>query len=135
MYRFDASRTGAPRVSCREVYDNDAVQKPSQVTAGSGTTPTLMGSDLVAIMDNADPEKVTVYRRARRVAGRRLLCTEAVFERRRSATENSLIGTDRSLVAENNQGYTGPAATEMGRTTAPGLTRVDVDRGQRGCEL
>src|SRR5829696_7840461 len=37
-YRFDASPAGAPRVTWREVYDNDGVQKPSQVTAGSGPT-------------------------------------------------------------------------------------------------
>src|SRR5829696_2439551 len=125
MYRFDASPPGAPRVTWREVYDNDGVQKPSQVTAGSGTIPTAMRRDLVAIMDNDDPEKVTVYRRAKRVSGSRLVCTEPVFEPGASATENSLIGTSRSLIAENNYGYTGPAATQMGRSTAPGLTRGD----------
>src|SRR5829696_626404 len=84
-------------------------------------------------MDNDDPEKVTVYRRAKRVSGSRLVCTEPVFEPRASATENSLIGPSRSLIAENNYGYTGPAATQMGRSTAPGLTRVDVDRARGRC--
>jgi len=133
MYRFDAGAGGGPSITWRAVYDNDRREKPSQVTAGSGTTPTVMGRDLVAIVDNADPEKVTVYRRAKRLSGRRLLCTEPVFARGRSATENSLIGTDRSLVAENNYGYTGPSATEFGRTTVPGVTRVDVDRGSGRC--
>ena len=133
LYRFDAAATGAPRITWREVYDNVRVEKPSKVTAGSGTTPDVMGRDLVAIVDNDDPEKVAVYRRAKRVSGRRLVCSEPVFERGRSATENSLISTDRSLVAENNYGYTGPLATQNGRSTAPGVTRVDVNRRTRRC--
>jgi hypothetical protein len=34
-------------------------------------------------------------------------------------------------VAENNYGYSGPAATEQGKTTTPGLERVDVDASGR----
>jgi hypothetical protein len=55
-----------------------------------------------------------------------------VFEEGAGATDNSLIGTARSLVVENNFGYTGPAATTGGSTT-PGLERVDLDRDGRGC--
>jgi len=36
-------------------------------------------------------------------------------------------------VAENNYGYSGPAATQGGRTTSPGLERVDVDRASGTC--
>ncbi len=133
MYRFDATAAGYPKTSWREVYDNDGQTKPSQVTAGSGTTPTLMGDDLVSIADNADPIKATFYKRGRNVRGRRLVCSEPLFERGRSATENSFIGTRSSIVAENNYGYTGPKATQMGRSTAPGLTRVDVDRRSGEC--
>jgi hypothetical protein len=41
-------------------------------------------------------------------------------------TDQSLIGTDDSMVVENNYGYSGPVATEFGATTAPGLARVDL---------
>ncbi|MDQ1741329.1 MAG: hypothetical protein QOE53_2981 [Pseudonocardiales bacterium] len=132
MYRLEAGATGIPQTVWRETYENSGVQKPGQSSAGSGTTPTLMGSDLVAITDNADPMNVLVYRRGRTVAGPRLVCRQPVFDKGASATDQSLIGTGRSIVAENNYGYSGPAATEQGKTTSPGLERIDLDAGG-GC--
>ena len=87
-----------------------------------------MGDGLVAITDNADPMNVLVYRRG----GGRAICRQPVFEKGASATDQSLIGTGRSLVVENNYGYTGPTATQGGKTTSPGLERVDLDAGG-GC--
>jgi hypothetical protein len=133
MYRFDATRENAPRVSWRITYRNTGELKPGQVDAGTGTTPTLMGRKYVAITDNADPMNVVVYRRALHPRRGRLVCEQPVFERGAGATENSLIGTGRSLIVENNFGYVGPPATSGGQTTTPGLERVDVDRGGRGC--
>jgi hypothetical protein len=132
LYRLEAGPTGLPEVAWREAYENSGVQKPGQASAGSGTTPTLMGSDLVAITDNADPMNVLVYRRGRSVAGTRRICRQPVFEKGASATDQSLIGTGGSLVVENNHGYSGPTATQQGGTTSPGLERVDLDPGG-GC--
>jgi hypothetical protein len=39
------------------------------------------------------------------------------------------------MVVENNFGYSGPAATENGGTTSPGLTRVDINAGGVGCHI
>jgi hypothetical protein len=133
MYRLDARR-GRIRTTWRHAYRNAGVQKPGQLTTGSGTTPTLMGRRYVAITDNADPMNVVVYRRAPRVRGRRVVCEHPVFRRGASATENSLIGTGRSLVVENNHGYAPPPdATSGGGATSPGLERVDVVRRGRAC--
>jgi len=132
MYRFDIAAGGVPRITWRVVYRNIGRIKPGQVDAGTGTTPTLMGRKYVAITDNADPMNVVVYRRARGIK-RRLVCEEPVFRRGASATENSLIGTERSLIVENNYGYTGPPAVIGGLSTEPGIERVDVDRDGRGC--
>jgi hypothetical protein len=126
LYRFDAGPDGAPQVSWREVYPNSGIHKPGQSDAGSGTTPTLMGTDWVAITDNADPMDIQVYRRGLAVTGGRQVCSEPVFQQGASATDQSLIGTDSSLIAENNYGYSGIAATMNGGVTEPGLTRVDV---------
>jgi hypothetical protein len=150
LYRFDANANGAPRVSWRVVYPNSGVHKPGQSDAGSGTTPTLMGSKWVAITDNADPMNVIVYRRAkalkkpkkkkrrhhasaagkrkkaRRKAKQRTVCSAPVFPRGASATDNSLIGTNRSLIAENNFGYQVSVGNLSGGDTTPGLTRIDV---------
>jgi hypothetical protein len=56
-----------------------------------------------------------------------------VFEKGASATDNSLIAAGRSLVVENNYGYTGPTTTDNGLTTSPGIERVDIDPDGRGC--
>jgi hypothetical protein len=150
LYRFDAGSGGEPKVTWRAVYPNSGIRKPGQSDAGSGTTPTLMGKDWVAITDNADPMDVVVYdrsasvdsvkqtskkgkgkkkrKRARRrnQAKQRLVCSEPVFRQGASSTDQSLIATDSSIVAENNYGYSGIAATMNGGVTEPGLTRVDV---------
>ena len=133
LYRFDAGASGVPLVTWRETYDRGTRLKPGQVNFGSGTTPTLMGCRWVAITDNADPRMhVLVYRRAAAVSGSRLVCTEPVFADGMGATENSLIGVGtRSLVVENNYGYSGPTVTENGGTTEPGITRIDLGAG--GC--
>jgi hypothetical protein len=133
LYRFDAAADGTPAVTWRQTYDNTGEQKPGQVNAGSGTTPTLIGRDVVAITDNADPVNVVVYQRGRTISGAREICRSPVFEKGASATDNSLIGAGSSIVVENNYGYTGPTATEGGRSTAPGVERIDFDVAARTC--
>jgi hypothetical protein len=130
MYRFDASPAGVA-ATWRETYDNVGVKKPGQTEVGSGTTPTLMGPDLVAITDNADPMNIVVYKRAAQVDGDRVVCKIAVFSKGASDTDQSLIATPTSMVVSNNYGYSGPAATQQGKSTTPGLERVDLDA--HGC--
>jgi hypothetical protein len=131
MYRFDADASGAPKVTWREVYENSGIAKPGQVGAGSGTTPTVMGRDWVAITDNADPMQVVVYKRAKAVRGPRLVCQHAVFAKGASDTDQSLITTNRSMVVENNYGYSGPLAVMNGKRSVEGIERVDVGRDDR----
>jgi hypothetical protein len=131
LYRFDSGRGGRPEITWRREYPTTGARKPGQSDAGSGTTPTLMGKSWVAITDNADPMNVRVFRRGEKNKGREV-CSEPVFEPGAGATDNSLIGTDRSMIVENNYGYSGPAATENGGVTSPGLTRVDVEENPTG---
>ncbi len=126
LYRLVASRRGV-RVAWRAPYATTGARKPGQTEAGSGTTPTLMGDRLVAITDNADPMAVLVLDRR---TGRRV-CRVPVFAPGASSTDQSLVATERTIVVENNFGYTGPASVAGGRSTTPGLTRVDVTGG--GC--
>jgi hypothetical protein len=151
LYRFDAKSNGAPAVSWRVVYPNSGIHKPGQSDAGSGTTPTLMGSKWVAITDNADPMDVVVYRRAIKLRGRkrhkkrarstahrrakakrkakaRLVCSAPVFPKGSGSTDNSLIGTNKSLIVENNYGYRVSASELSGGITASGLERINVVR-------
>jgi hypothetical protein len=133
LYRFDADASGAPKVTWRQPYPNTGEVKPGQTQKGSGTTPTLMGSEFVSITDNADPMNVVVYRRAKTVRGSRLVCSRPVFAKGKGSTDNSLIGTANSLVVENNYGYTGPTATQGNAVTEPGVERVDLDADGSGC--
>jgi hypothetical protein len=134
LYRFDTRRDGQPLVSWREVYPNIHVVKPGQTQAGSGTTPDLMGDDYVSITDNADPMNVVVYRRTRRPLRNRLVCSVPVFEQGSSATDNSLITTARTIVVENNYGYSGPLATQNGASVPGGVERVDLNPDGSGCQ-
>ena len=129
LYRFAAEPDGTPRVVWRDVYENIGEQKPGQAQKGSGTTPTVMDGALVAITDNADPMNVVVYRKH---TGQ-VICKQPVFEKGASATDNSLIAAERSLVVENNYGYTGPTSTEDERTTSPGVERVEINARGTGC--
>ncbi|MFL5829219.1 MAG: hypothetical protein ACJ76X_04820 [Solirubrobacteraceae bacterium] len=137
LYRFTAGRGGRPRVVWKVRYPNSGLHKLGQVDDGTGTTPTVMPGGLVSITDNADPMDVVVYRTAARLGRHvpRQVCRVPVFQRGASATENSLIGAGRSMVVENNYGYDGPAAVALGKLSAPGFARVDVNRSGTGCRL
>lgn len=125
LYRLDADANGNPAVTWREEYDRGTRRKPGQFSQGSGTTPTLIGRDYVAITDNAEPRmNVLVYRRQRGVAGNRLVCRVPVFEEGASATENSLIAFGNSIIVENNYGYARPVHF-IGKLSTPGVTRID----------
>ncbi len=134
LYRFDATRNGAPEVTWRQPYDRGSRQKPGQLSQGSGTTPTLIGRDLVAITDNADPRmQVVAYRRTAAPLREREVCRVPVFGKEAGATENSLVAVGRSVIVENNYGYQNPGTTTAGRSTTPGIARVDVSA--RSCGL
>lgn len=129
LYRFDADASGSPAITWREEYDYGDLSKakPGQYSHGSGTTPTLVGQDFVAINDNAEQLHVVVYRRAPQVDGPRMVCEVPVFEPGKGANECSLIATERSIVVWNEYGYLGPPAVIQGKTTEPGMVRIDID--------
>jgi hypothetical protein len=74
---------------------------------------------------------VVVYKRAAQVDGSRLVCKMPVFSKGAGDTDQSLIATPTSIVTENNFGYASPAVVQEGKTTTPGLERIDVDA--KGC--
>jgi hypothetical protein len=137
MYRFTATDDGKPRITWRAGYPNSGIVKPSQVNAGSGTTPTIMTGGYVAITDNADPMDVVVFRTGvkLRAGEKRRVCTQPVFGMGASATENSLLTADRSLIVENNYGYQDPFGLNSGAVTEPGFARVDLNKKGDGCKL
>jgi hypothetical protein len=148
LYRFVAGRDDAPKISWQARYPNSLETKPGQVDNGTGTTPTVMQGGYVSITDNADPMDVVVYRtaprpvrrvrrhgRVRKVAVARMVCRVPVFKRGASDTENSLLAAGRSMIVENNYGYTGPTSVANGGVTTPGFARVDINASGTGCRL
>ena len=135
LYRFDASSSAVPTVTWHEPYDRGSSVKQGQLVQGSGTTPTLMGTDYVTIDDNADSRiNVLVFRRTASPVSQRKVCQVPVFQPGASASFNSLIATEKSISIENNFGYD-VKATLFGRTTSPGITRIDIDDDGNGCHV
>ena len=125
--------SGQPEVVWQRAYDHGTRQKPGQLSAGSGTTPTLLPSGLVAITDNADPQMHVQFYDA---LDGSLVCEAAVFGKDESASDNSLVAVgDSSVVVENNYGYTAPWTTMAGRATPGGLARVDADPDTGECSV
>lgn len=125
LYSIGAGEDNRPEILWRESYDRGSRQKPGQFTQGSGTTPTLIGDDYVAITDNAEPRmNVLIYKRKKEIGGDRLLCKIPVFSDNASATENSLIAFHNSIIVENNYGYT-KVTDFVGKFSEPGMTRID----------
>ncbi|MEI2714099.1 MAG: hypothetical protein V9G04_12620 [Nocardioides sp.] len=123
LYRLEAGADGTPEVRWRKAYDRGSATKPGQLGQGSGTTPTILTNGWIAITDNAEPRMNVVAYDA--ITGAQK-CSVPVFEAGASATENSLIGVGTSVIVENNYGYTGPGRVLLGRSTSPGVARVDL---------
>ena len=136
LYRLRAQAGGRPAVTWRAAYDRGSQRKSGQLSQGSGTTPTVLPGGLVAITDNADPRMHVQFYDTR---SGDLVCQQAVFGDDESATQSSLVSVGTGVVVENNHGYNSPLSTVLGRTTDPGVARVNVRAaapGQRGhCSL
>jgi len=134
LYQFKIHETtGEPYFTWRMDYDNGDVQKPGTLSHGSGTSPTLIGEDLVAIADDGYPHtNIVVYKRSEHIEGDREICKVPLFEAGKSATENSLMVYGNAMVVQNDYGhvYEGSALE-----TSPGITRVDVREDRSGCDV
>lgn len=133
LYHFKKGAKGEIEYTWREDYDNGAVQKPGTLSHGSGTSPTLIGEDLVAIADDGHPfTHVMVYRRDERFEGDRVVCKVPIFEEGRSATENSLMVYGGAMVVQNDYGH---VFEGNALETSPGVTRIDVREDRSGCDV
>lgn len=135
MYRFEAGAQGQPRIGWREVYDRGSSRKVGSINQGSGTTPTLLGEDYVTITDNADEQiNLLVYRRQQAVVGERLVCKVPLFEAGASATDNTMVALERSIIIENNHGYISAFQQKDWSAVTGGISRIDVRADESGCD-
>ena len=147
-YRFDADETnGAVVATWREPYVS--VPQPPEAglfSDGSGSTPTLLGRDYIAITDNESPRiNLLVYRRDADYTGDREVCKIPLFEPGQSGNDLSVIGDRRSIVVSNWYGAPQPYTIGPGQTLPPffgdyrnmagGMTRVDIRPDGSGCDV
>lgn len=122
MYRFQFSPPNDLSLEWQTLYTNDGVDKCGQLPpAGSGTTPTLVGSKFVTICDNAKNMHVWVFDRETGEAR-----TQEAFPTLpdgHSACENSVLAIKFSLFVGNTHCY----ENTFDRNPTGGFTRIDVD--------
>jgi hypothetical protein len=127
MYSFRRDSGGEIVTQWRQTYDRGSAPKAGTMGWGAGTTPTLMGTEYVAITDNSDGQvNVMVYAQDDGTE----ICKHGIFPADRGTTENSLAAVGNALIAENNFGYSGPNNIPV---SEPGLARVDVLPNGSGC--
>ena len=127
MYRFEADGRGRPQVGWREAYDRGTGRKVGTINQGSGTTP---------ITDNADGRiNLLVYVRRQDYQGERKICEVPLFEHGHSVTDNSMVAFNRSIIIENNAGYTNAHDHSDWEHTAGGIMRIDIRGDDSGCDV
>ncbi|MFT3865556.1 MAG: hypothetical protein QM729_14900 [Solirubrobacterales bacterium] len=151
LYLLRASG-GAPKIIWRYAYDRGPARKPGQLSQGTGSTPTFFGPEdgtrYLAILDNASPaEHLLVFDTWTRggrptsyhVATRpQVVCDLAVLTPGPSGSENSPVGSGRSVFVASTYGYPYPSVPEDAGPAEPetapftgGIERVDLHAG--GC--
>ena len=137
QYAFVADQSGKPVQKWRHAYDRGSGRKVGSINQGSGTTPTLLGDRWLTFADNADPQiRIIVLRRGTLLPGeRREICRVPVFKPGASATDNSMIGWGRSIILENNAGFTSAFEQKDWGAIAGGVVRVDIRADGSGCDI
>ncbi|MGB5076138.1 MAG: hypothetical protein WBO17_01500 [Sphingorhabdus sp.] len=131
QYAFTANALGKPVQLWRTGYDRGTKRKIGSINQGSGTTPTLVGDKWITFADNADGRiNIVVLRRS---DGSRV-CAVPIFKLGASATDNSMIGWGRSIILENNAGFTSAHQQKDWSAVAGGVVRVDVRADESGCD-
>ena len=125
LYRIDHPDRERRAPVWRAPYDhgNGHVKCGQLPPAGSGTTPTLVGSRYVVICDNAQDMNVVCFDRA---TGRQTGIVRAFPEalRGQSACDNSIVAHRFRLFVGNTHCY----ASVFEHNPTGGLTRIDVDQ-------
>jgi len=128
---------GVPTEIWRLPYDRGTGRKIGSINQGSGTSPTLLGTDYVTFTDNADDRMaVIVARRGELAEGEsRKICEVPIFPSGGSTTDNSMVAIGRSIIVENNHGYTNVITHEDYSSVTGGVVRVDIREDESGCDI
>jgi len=137
MYRLELI-DGMPTRRWRLGYDRGTGRKVGSINQGSGTSPTILaGGKYVTWTDNADDKIAIIVAHTEAVPEdqTRQICRVPVFKSKASATDNSMIGYDRSIILENNHGFTNAIQHKDYSSVTGGVVRVDVREDESGCDI
>jgi len=136
QYAMRSDEAGKPVPIWRHAYDRGSARKLGAINQGSGTTPTLLGERYITFTDNADGRiNLVVLRRGLIGEGEtREICRLPLFTNGASAAENSMIGIGRSIVIENNSGYTNAVEHSDWTAIRGGVSRIDIRSDESGCD-
>jgi len=130
LQRLSVDAEGEIRVDWRAPYDPGT--GVSGILPGSGTSPTLLGTndDLISICDNKDGQINLLVIDRHRDLDDLPLCTVPIFSPGASATENTVVGYNDDIIVVNNAGFQGPLLPA--NTIKPGIERYRVVRDGEG---
>ncbi|MDB4975601.1 MAG: hypothetical protein JWN48_3942 [Myxococcaceae bacterium] len=144
LYLFSVDEHGRPQLRSRAAYDRGPARKPGQLSYGSGSTPTFFGprtgSELLTITDNADPVTHLLVFHASDLT--QPVCELSLPAPAGDGSENSPIGSGRSVFVASTYGYPYPALPAGEQASVPssapvlgGMTRVDVSPDLQTCAV
>lgn len=135
-------------VSWNATYDAGSRQRPGAFARGSGTTPTLLGKDFVAVTDNADAQmNLLIYPQDGTSQNQKPICKLALFEPHASWTDNNPLahfdGENYGVVIQNmwNEDKFDPAHKNINgaynnmTSMSPGISKIIVAGDGSGCHL
>ena len=132
LYALDKDPQGSPVIRWREAYDRGSQRQIGSINQGSGTTPTMFG-DYITITDNADGQiNLLIYNRTG--AAERLQCKMPLFAAQGSATDNSMIAFNNTVIVENNAGYSSVYGQNDWANLPGGIERIDINPTTGRCE-
>lgn len=137
MYRLELD-DGMPTQRWRLEYDRGTGRKIGSINQGSGTSPTILGGGkYVTWTDNADDKIAIIVAHTEGVpeGQTRQICRVPVFKSKGSATDNSMVAYDRSVILENNHGFTNALQHKDYSSVTGGVVRVEVREDESGCDI
>lgn len=152
MYALEQgmANTDPVKVLWNSSYAAGDATKPGGFARGSGTTPTLLGNEYLAITDNANVQiSVLIYRQEPQSKTSQLVCKVPIFTPGASSCDTGTVGhcdSDGRCGAVAFNDYNGPAVLLAAPTDingewnnytqmAAGMARVDVLPNGADCEL
>ncbi len=133
VFEADKNEANGIKILWKEEYQAGSYIKPGGFARGSGSTPTLIGNDYLAITDNADNQiHAQVYHQEVHKQGQ-LICSLPLFDYGYSANDIGLIGIQNkdvsSIIALNI--YNAPLISDSTgdmSDMAPGMERIDINK-------